>query len=110
MKNKTVSIGLKDVAPSQEAQGDKNCPFYGKNRVRGSLFTGTVVKTGSQKTATVMWERLYFLPKYERHEKRRTKVLVHNPPSIDAKVGDTVVIAQCKPMSKTKHFVIVEKK
>jgi small subunit ribosomal protein S17 len=46
--------------------------------------------------------------KYERFEKRQSKIHAHNPPCIDAKAGDNVKIAECRPLSKTKSYVIVE--
>jgi len=111
MKKESRNTGLKDVhAPQKAALEDKHCPFYGNNRLRGNIFVGKVIRAKAQKTATVSWERLYYIPKFERYEKRRSKVQAHNPPSIDAKEGDTVLIAECKPISKTKHFVIVKKK
>ncbi len=61
-----------------------------------------------QKTATVEWERRHFLKKYERYEKRRSKVKAHNPICINASEGNIVKIMECKPLSKTKNFVIVE--
>ncbi len=48
--------------------------------------------------------------RYERYEKRRTRVAAHNPPCINAKEGDKVVIAECRPLSRTKKFVIIEVK
>ena len=42
--------------------------------------------------------------------KKRTKMRVHNPPCIDASVGDKVTVMECKPLSKTKKFVIIENK
>lgn len=62
-----------------------------------------------QQTVTVEWIRRRYVPKYERYLKSRTKVKAHNPPEIDAKAGDLVVIQQCRPISKTKHFTIVKK-
>jgi small subunit ribosomal protein S17 len=32
----------------------------------------------------------------------------HNPPCINAKEGDVVKIAECRPLSKTKKFVVIE--
>ena len=61
-----------------------------------------------QKTVTVEWERKSYLKKYERYEKRKSKIKAHNPNSINAKEGDIVKIMECKPLSKTKNFVVVE--
>ena len=38
-----------------------------------------------------------------------SRITAHNPPCIDAKTGDKVKIAECRPLSKTKNFVVVEK-
>ena len=62
-----------------------------------------------RKTAAIEFNRLHFLKKYERYEKRRTKLKVHNPECINAKDGDIVRIMECRPLSKTKNFVIIEK-
>ncbi len=48
------------------------------------------------------------MQKYERYEKKRTKLHVHNPECIDANIGDIVRIAETRPISKTKNFVIIE--
>ncbi|OGM02687.1 30S ribosomal protein S17 [Candidatus Woesearchaeota archaeon RBG_13_36_6] len=69
---------------------------------------GEVLSTKSHKTAKVVRERQYFLRKYERYEKRQTKIKVHNPTCINAKVGDLVRVVESRPLSKTKNFVIVE--
>ncbi len=76
---------------------------------RGRQFVGTVIKAKAQKTATVEWERKYYVPKYERYETRRSRVQVHNPDEIRAEHGDKVLIAECRPLSKTKKFTILKK-
>ena len=101
-------IGIK-VAPPLKGCDDSNCPFHGNLKVRGKTFTGTVVKSLMQKTAVVTWERKRFVPKYERYERIMTKIKVHNPVCISAEKGEKVRIAETRPLSKTKHFVIIEK-
>ncbi|MEM3154693.1 MAG: 30S ribosomal protein S17 [Candidatus Woesearchaeota archaeon] len=78
-------------------------------RTRGRTFTGIVVEAKMQSTATVEWPRRKYVAKYERYMTARTRVKAHNPQTIDAKKGDIVKIMECKPISKTKHFIIVEK-
>ena len=107
MKEK-INIGIEVELPKNNCQ-DKHCPFHGSLKVRGFTFTGKITKSDTHHTATVEWPRLYFLHKYERYEKRRSRVKRHNPPCIDAKIGDEVKIIECRPISKTKKFVIVEK-
>ncbi|RLF76193.1 30S ribosomal protein S17, partial [Thermococci archaeon] len=47
------------------------------------------------------------LKKYERYELRRSRIHAYNPECIDAKAGDKVLIAETRPLSKTKNFVVV---
>ena len=75
--------------------------------LRGRTFVGTVISAKMQKTVTVEWERKLFLKKFERYEKRKSKVTAHNPESINAKEGDIVKITECRPISKTKNFIVV---
>jgi len=77
--------------------------------MRGRTFVGTVVDARMQQTATVTWESIKYHQKYERYSKEISSVKVHNPENINAKPGDIVRIRECRPLSKTKHFVIVEK-
>jgi small subunit ribosomal protein S17 len=99
--------GLNVKAPQSECT-DPNCPFHGSLSVRGQVLDGTVVSAKMSRTAVVQREYLKRDLKYDRYEKRRSKLHVHNPPCIHAKEGDRVVIAECRPLSKTKAFVIVE--
>lgn len=93
----------------EEKCKDIHCPVHGSLSLRGRSFVGTVVHARMQRTATVEWETNRLVPKYERYAKIRTKIKVHNPDCINAKKGDIVHIRECKPLSKTKHFVIVKK-
>lgn len=102
----TTNIGL-DVEPPEDTCSDDNCPFHGSLTVRGQVFKGDVTTASADKTATVSWGHYNKIPKYERYERRRTNVTVHNPPCINAAEGDTVAIVECQPLSKTKSYVIV---
>ncbi len=103
MKN----IGIKVAKPAGKCN-DGNCPFHGSLKCRGRIFTGTIVSVKMQKTAIVAWEHRQFLKKYERYEKRGSRVKAHNPECISANEGDVVKIMECRQLSKTKNFVIVE--
>ncbi|MEM2925257.1 MAG: 30S ribosomal protein S17 [Methanocellales archaeon] len=101
-------IGL-DVKPPDRECLDKNCPFHGVLPVRGQVLEGIVVSDKMNKTVVVQREYLKYISKYERYERRRSKIHAHNPPCINAKIGDLVKIAECRPLSKTKAFVVIEK-
>lgn len=103
-----MNIGIKVPEPKEKCE-DPNCPFHGTLRVRGNSFVGTVKSAKAALSATVEWERRIKIPKFERYEKRYSKVHAHNPKCINAQEGDKVQINECKPISKTKTFVIVQK-
>jgi len=102
------SVGM-DVEAPKEKCNDRNCPFHGSLKVRGRQFKGVVKSAKMHSTATVEWTSIVKIPKYERYEKKRSKVKAHNPKCINAAEGDIVRIINCRPLSKTKNFVIIEK-
>jgi small subunit ribosomal protein S17 len=100
-------IGLEVSTPAKDCS-DPNCPFHGTLPVRGQVFDCTVVSDKMDNTVVVMREFEKRATKYERLEKRQSKIHAHNPPCIEAKEGDRVRIAECRPLSKTKSYVVVE--
>jgi small subunit ribosomal protein S17 len=101
------NIGLNAPQP-KEACSDVNCPFHGTLSVRGQVITGKVVSDRMMGTVVVERQYLHYVRKYKRYEKRSSKLHAHSPPCIQAKTGDTVRIAECRPLSKTTTFVVVE--
>jgi len=101
------NIGLNVSIPEKECS-DVNCPFHGTLPVRGQVITGKVVSDHMQGSVVVSRDYLHYVKKYKRYEKRSSKLHAHNPPCLGAKTGDTVKIAECRPISKTKTFVVVE--
>jgi small subunit ribosomal protein S17 len=69
--------------------------------------TGKVVSDKMQKTIVVLVERSVRHPKYEKIIKRRTKLHAHDENST-AKIGQMVRIQECRPISKTKTWKLVE--
>jgi len=108
MKNETMNIGIDVLAPKTTCV-DSHCPFHNKMSVRGRIFTGTIVSKDANKTAVIEWSRPFYLRKYERYEKRKTRIKVHNPPCINANLNENVKVIECRPISKTKKFVIISK-
>ncbi|MDD1742636.1 MAG: 30S ribosomal protein S17 [Methanotrichaceae archaeon] len=100
-------IGIDVKAPDRSCD-DPKCPFHGNLSVRGQVFNCTVVSDKMKNTVVVLREFERKIPKFERFEKRRSKIHAHNPSCIDAKMGEKVRIAECRPLSKTKSFVVVE--
>ena len=69
-------------------------------------FTGTVVSNKMKDTAVVMVERYVKHAKYQKFMNRRSKLMAHDPGNTK-KVGDTVTVVSCSPISKNKSFKIV---
>lgn len=67
---------------------------------------GRVVSDKMDKSATVMIERKVPHPLYGKYVRRSTKLHVHDENN-DCKMGDTVTIEQCRPISKTKSWRLV---
>ncbi|MFH1511162.1 MAG: 30S ribosomal protein S17 [Candidatus Woesearchaeota archaeon] len=95
--------------PTKECK-DNNCPFHGSLRLHGKVMQGTVFKAKMSKTAIVEFTRYKYDPKYERYEKKRTRVKAHNPACINASEGNKVTIIETRPLSKTKNHCIIESK
>jgi len=88
---------------------DMNCPFHGELSVRGRVLEGVVVSAKMDKTVVVERNYLLYIRKFRRYERRRSRISSHNPPCLDVKEGDRVIIAESRPISKTVGFVVVEK-
>ncbi|NHX35862.1 MULTISPECIES: 30S ribosomal protein S17 [Halolamina] len=102
-----MAIGL-NVEQPEETCSDENCPFHGDLSVRGQVLEGEVASTDMDKTVVVEREYDVRVPKYDRYMKRRSRVPAHQPPCVDTEEGDTVRIAETRPLSKTKSHVVVE--
>lgn len=67
---------------------------------------GRVVSDKMDKTVTVMIERKVRHPLYGKYIRRSTKLHVHDADNA-CKMGDTVEIKECRPMSKNKSWTLV---
>jgi small subunit ribosomal protein S17 len=101
------NIGL-TVAPPRKSCEDKTCPFHGNLSIRGKLLTGFVASHKAKNMVVV--ERSYSRPvvKYKRYERSRSRMHAYAASCIDVKEGDKVTIAECRPLSKTVSFVVIE--
>ena len=68
--------------------------------------TGRVVSSKTAKTIAVEIERLVKHPMYGKYIRRTTRLLAHDEAG-EAKEGDTVSIAACRPMSRRKSYKLV---
>ena len=68
---------------------------------------GKVVSTKMQKTAVVVVKREKPHPLYKKIVRKTKRFKVHNE-NIEVKVGDKVRIEETRPISKEKHFRVLE--
>ncbi len=86
---------------------DVKCPSHGSLKTRGMVFEGKVISTKGQKSATIEINYFRKVPKYERLEKRKSKIHVYVPACVKIAEGQKVKVAECRKLSKTKSHVIV---
>ena len=70
------------------------------------ILTGVVTSNKADKTITVKIERKVKHPLYGKVVKRASKVHAHDENN-SASIGDTVSVKECRPISKTKTWVLV---
>ncbi|HEX7032495.1 MAG TPA: 30S ribosomal protein S17 [Nitrososphaera sp.] len=101
------NIGVSVISPRKTCEDDL-CPFHGTLSVRGKLLTGIVSSAKAPKMVVVSREYPKPAPKYKRYQRSRSKVHAYLPPCIDVKEGEEVRVAECRPLSKTVSFVVIE--
>jgi len=79
----------------------------GKTGAKATKLWGTVVSSSMEKTVVVEVERWSKHPRVGKIIKHRRKFPAHDE-SEAARVGDRVVIEQCRPISKTKFYTMTE--
>lgn len=103
----TRNIGMPVKAPAIECT-DHLCPFHGKLSVRGKLIEGKVVSSKAPKMIVVQQEAPKFITKFKRYARSQSKIHAYKPSCVDVKEGDTVLTAECRPISKSVSFVVLE--
>ena len=79
-----------------------SAPADGKSR---RLVTGVVTSNKMDKSITVLVERRVQHPIYGKIIRRSTKLHAHDENN-DCAIGDLVTIRECRPISKTKTWVL----
>ena len=105
----TRNIGLPVNEPKEKPlKNEKNNPFNGSITIRGKLFEGTVINAKAKKTAVIQKESLIYFEKFKRFGRSKNKIHAHIPSNLNVRIGDRVTAAECRPISKSVSFVIVE--
>ncbi|MCE2467058.1 MAG: 30S ribosomal protein S17 [Caldilineaceae bacterium] len=76
-------------------------------RERRKVLSGTVVQDSMDKTVSVRVERTKRHPLYGKIIRTYKRYQVHDEDN-QARMGDSVRIRQCRPVSRRKHFFVEE--
>jgi len=77
-----------------------------KTKVERSI-TGQVVSNKMDKTIVVLGERKVKHPLYGKFVRKSTKYHAHDGNN-ECKIGDTVMIKECRPLSKSKCWTLIK--
>lgn len=78
-------------------------PAAAEPRTTKKTMTGVVTSTKMQKTITIEVTRLVKHPAYGKYIRRRARFKAHDERS-EARIGDTVTVVECRPLSRTKRW------
>jgi len=110
----TRNIGIPGVVPPKskaEDCKDQSCPYHGITRIRGKIAKGVVVSKKSKNTVIIRRDYVQFIKKYQRYERRNTKLACHIPDCLthEIDIGDLVRVGESRKISKSKAFIVLEK-
>ena len=72
------------------------------------VLSGRVTSDKMDKTVTVLVDRRIMHPLYKKFIRRSKKYAAHDEANL-CKIGDTVRIEECRPISKRKTWLVVER-
>ena len=93
------------MSEADTAAAEESMPAAAPSRARS--VQGSVVSARMEKTITVLVERQLQHPLYKKYIRRKTTYKVHDEENT-SRVGDQVLIAQSRPLSKSKRWRLVE--
>ncbi len=105
----TRNIGISTKKSTKPPlSGEKNNPFNGSLSIRGKLFEGIVINAKAKHTVTLEKKSFINFSKFKRYGRSKNRIHAHVPSNLDVKEGDRVIAAECRPISKSVSFVIIE--
>ena len=104
-KNIGISVKKSTRSPTND---EKNNPFNGSLSIRGKLFEGIVVNAKAKHTVTIEKKSFINFSKFRRYGRSKNRIHAHVPSNLDIEEGERVIAAECRPISKSVSFVIIE--
>ena len=106
---RNIGLPVKELK-KKPVKNENNNPFNGSLSIRGKIFEGIVINAKAKGTVVIERESLIDFTKFKRFGRSKNKIHAHVPSNLDIQEGDRVVAAECRPISKSVSFVIVEVK
>ena len=106
---RNIGLPVKELEKKPD-ENENNNPFNGSLSIRGKIFEGIVINAKAKGTVVIERESLIDFTKFKRFGRSKNKIHAHVPSNLDIQEGDHVVAAECRPISKSVSFVIVEVK
>ena len=106
---RNIGLPVKELN-KKPVENENNNPFNGSLSIRGKIFEGIVINAKAKGTVVIERESLIEFSKFKRFGRSKNKIHAHVPSNLDIQEGDYVVAAECRPISKSVSFVVVEVK
>jgi len=106
---RNIGLPVKELK-KKPVKNEKNNPFNGSLSIRGKIFEGIVINAKAKGTVVIERESLIDFTKFKRFGRSKNKIHAHVPSNLDIQEGDHVIAAECRPISKSVSFVVVEVK
>ena len=107
----TKNIGIPVSFPKKTPEkNDKKNPFNGTLSIRGKTFEGVVIKAKAKDTVVIERPATIYFSKFKRYGRSKSTIHAHVPTNIDVQEGNHVVAAECRQLSKSVSFVVIDVK
>jgi len=106
---RNIGIPIKESV-KKSMENDCNNPFNGSLSVRGKIFEGIVINAKAKGTVVIERESPIYFTKFKRFGRSKNKIHAHVPSNLNVQEGNYVIAAECRPISKSVSFVVVEVK
>ena len=106
---RNIGLPVKELKKKPD-ENENNNPFNGSLSIRGKIFEGIVINAKAKRTVVIERESLIEFTKFKRFGRSKNKIHAHVPSNLDIQEGDHVVAAECRPISKSVSFVVIEVK
>jgi len=106
---RNIGLPVKEIK-KKPVENENNNPFNGSLSIRGKIFEGIVINAKAKGTVVIERESLIDFTKFKRFGRSKNKIHAHVPSNLDIEEGDHVVAAECRPISKSVSFVVIEVK